>query len=528
MSDAQMLVAGARFASIVLSSISTAASVVVLISYTRTVRRIRAHHRQIINASNLPPPPIPAYSPRSFFLEPPPPIRTASAKPYAPASYKKPRSFRRIHLPCPLEYYNRMAASLSHERLHLHYQQQQQRRLPRMPSSKIAVLSAIDLAVHLSWIANTANSQSACTASLFFVNASLLLYMLFLAAFAVTSLLRLRLLRVSPARQFNSPGRRPHTGARSYHHTTVCVGVSAVLAVLLSLLPAVMARAHYDRELLICWLLPNHEAVRWAWMSMNAWVVLALAVLVATSACIGVLLSNERRNVLHALGPESHRYSALHQLRASADLAAYYTPRQLQLHGRLSCVESLGSCTDPVFGRASICSHCYASSTPGPACPLSARSLPKPPVRPLPPPPQSKHTSLPVAPRTRHDHQQQQPASCMSRSTGQLRRIEERIQVLIATGAMRVAMRAMVPLLTQLPLVAWSSVYAGGRHRAHSLYMAATLALSIQGLLDMMLYYIFDTQNDAPTLSMPSHYAQTPRSVSHIAADVYYTPYPMR
>ncbi|KAJ2366564.1 hypothetical protein H4S02_010450, partial [Coemansia sp. RSA 2611] len=109
-----------------------------------------------------------------------------------------------------------------------------------------------------------------------------------------------------------------------------------------------------------------------------------------------------------------------------------------------------------------------------------------------------------------------------------LRRIEERIQVLIATGAMRVAMRAMVPLLTQLPLVAWSSVYAGGRHRAHSLYMAATLALSIQGLLDMMLYYIFDTQNDAPTLSMPSHYAQTPRSVSHIAADVYYTPYPMR
>ncbi|KAJ2393462.1 hypothetical protein H4S02_000181, partial [Coemansia sp. RSA 2611] len=338
MSDAQMLVAGARFASIVLSSISTAASVVVLISYTRTVRRIRAHHRQIINASNLPPPPIPVYSPRSFFLEPPPPIRTASAKPYAPASYKKPRSFRRIHLPCPLEYYNRMAASLSHERLHLHYQQQQQRRLPRMPSSKIAVLSAIDLAVHLSWIANTANSQSACTASLFFVNASLLLYMLFLAAFAVTSLLRLRLLRVSPARQFNSPGRRPHTGARSYHHTTVCVGVSAVLAVLLSLLPAVMARAHYDRELLICWLLPNHEAVRWAWMSMNAWVVLALAVLVATSACIGVLLSNERRNVLHALGPESHRYSALHQLRASTDLAAYYTPRQLQLHGGLSCV----------------------------------------------------------------------------------------------------------------------------------------------------------------------------------------------
>ncbi|KAJ2793185.1 hypothetical protein H4R20_006618, partial [Coemansia guatemalensis] len=304
MSELQMFVAGARFAGIVLSSISAFASLIVIISYTRTVLQSRAHHRRIIEASNIPvglhaaagsggladtcfscesfleaPNPnqhcfpsqhLPAQKPsksssRAAAAHPPlsstavaaaagatprgasvysyspsagkccdscrrdghidvyrqripsltiygkeagellgapthhilqPQLRanamthpllrlstTQSGGPLAtpvpaattaaldgeyPASecdwslssiYKKPRSFRRIHLPCPVEYYNRMAANMSLERL-AGVGSNHKRRLPRTPSSKIAVLSGVDLLMHIMWIVNTSAAQS--------------------------------------------------------------------------------------------------------------------------------------------------------------------------------------------------------------------------------------------------------------------------------------------------------------------------------------------------------------------------------
>ncbi|KAJ1781606.1 hypothetical protein LPJ59_007014, partial [Coemansia sp. RSA 2399] len=45
------VLAGARTAAIVLSSISAAASLMVIVSYIRVFRRFQAHQRKILNAS---------------------------------------------------------------------------------------------------------------------------------------------------------------------------------------------------------------------------------------------------------------------------------------------------------------------------------------------------------------------------------------------------------------------------------------------------------------------------------------------
>ncbi|KAJ1853296.1 hypothetical protein GGH12_004631 [Coemansia sp. RSA 1822] len=672
-----MFIAGARFASIVLSSVSAFASIVVIASYTRSVLRMRAHHRRIIGAK----PPIklprttcfsydsvaaapcdsgvratrcfsyesvgappyaqhvyatrqsiigsekmreyarPSVSPSEKMREYTRPSVSASEKmreytrpsislsekmrgyarpsgsekiAYAypqpsaalayrrsslaePAqlsdwslgsAYKPPRAFRRIHLPCPIEYYNRMAACISLERLPLPAPARARRdRTVRRPSAKTAIFSLLDLFVHIGWIANT--TSTSCPAPLFFLSASMLVYVFVLALFACTSVMRLR----------DMPNA---TGGTRRRRVDMCVVGGAVAgAVVISLLPAVMNQATYDAELRVCWFVRGPEAARWVWMALNAWIVLALFLLCAASVCIAVLLTNERRSLLRSLDPT----------------ASYPEPEV----------------TPPWPGnqRPSVspsrCERCCAESEPSmcPPLPLSARS-----AGPHMPPPQTmrahKHMSLPIGslpthrpliaaasrpptlqptrpstlhaarPPTLHTvkpqstlHTTNQPPSMHSANqpptlrsvnepptlrstnrppplhthrpahpqssippairstTGQLHRIEQRIHVLISAGALRVGMRATVPLLTQLPLVIWSTLHT--TNDPQLMYAVAILMLSIQGLLDMMLYYIFDTQNDAARVSLPSHIVAPAagdvgqvRSVSRIQSDVYF------
>ncbi|KAJ2813070.1 hypothetical protein H4S07_000951, partial [Coemansia furcata] len=90
---------------------------------------------------------------------------------------------------------------------------------------------------------------------------------------------------------------------------------------------------------------------------------------------------------------------------------------------------------------------------------------------------------------------------------GQIQRIERRVHMLVATGALRVATRAMVPLVTQLCMVVWSTMHALNAPSGvlTKVYIAAILLLSTQGLLDMALYHIFDTQADNSDVSLPSY-----------------------
>ncbi|KAJ2609081.1 hypothetical protein H4S08_004201 [Coemansia sp. RSA 1365] len=204
--------------------------------------------------------------------------------------YKKPRSFRRIHLPCPIEYYNRMAANMSLERL-AGVGGNQKRRLPRIPSSKIAVLSGVDFLMHIMWIINTSAARSSvgCTVTLFLFQWVQLFYMFYLASFAFSSLMRLR----------NMQAIRPQHQKRTDTIVAISIGVAAFL---LSLLPAIMTNARYNEDLHTCWFASDSiESLRWVWMSLNAWVVLSLLFLGAASIYIGVILSNERRNLLRSI-----------------------------------------------------------------------------------------------------------------------------------------------------------------------------------------------------------------------------------
>ncbi|KAI7821445.1 hypothetical protein BX661DRAFT_188330 [Kickxella alabastrina] len=91
---------------------------------------------------------------------------------------------------------------------------------------------------------------------------------------------------------------------------------------------------------------------------------------------------------------------------------------------------------------------------------------------------------------------------------GQMQRIERRVHTLVATGALRVAMRAMVPLLTQLCMVIWSTMHSlipVSSNKDSVLYAVAILLLSLQGLLDMALYFIFDTHSHTSEVSLPSY-----------------------
>ncbi|KAJ2451171.1 hypothetical protein GGF42_004319, partial [Coemansia sp. RSA 2424] len=162
------------------------------------------------------------------------------------------------------------------------------RKLPRIPSSKIAVLSGIDFLLHTLWIINTTATADVggCTASLFFYQWIQLFYLFFLAAFASRSAMRLRNLQpIQPQRQ------------RRTDMIYSCSTLAASLA--LSVLPAIMATAQHDDELDLCWFARgNSISLRWVWVTLNIWVVLSLLFLIATSIYVGVILSNERRDLM--------------------------------------------------------------------------------------------------------------------------------------------------------------------------------------------------------------------------------------
>ncbi|KAJ2830510.1 hypothetical protein IWW50_000237 [Coemansia erecta] len=461
--------------------------------------------------------------------------------------YKARRPFRRIHLPCPVEYYNRLAACMSLERLPLpsSVQCRRSRRgegTPRQPSIKTAIISAIDLLVHISWIANTTSAFKSCSFPLFFFSTMMLTYMFFLGAFTSMSLLRLRHIQQSQ--------RHGHGAAKSRVDACVVAGV-VVTACVISLLPVVMGQAAYDEQLHVCWFVGGPIAARWVWMSLNSWIVLALLLLVTASACIGVLLINERRSLLRSLVQQQPSTkleplgtTTLDPARASSSSSIGRTERwwyggdspepetaPLFVHTLPASARSAGL-------RMPIPQHAL-TSRPNKHMSLPIGALPThrpltlgstvgswPPTLSKPPTlhaarPSTLHASRPptlAKPPTLHASRPPPPPLPLlctntttrplhtnsERSFGQLHRIEQRIHVLISTGALRVAMRALVPLLTQLPLVIWSTIHTqtGG---AYTVYVCAILLLSTQGLLDMMLYYIFDTQNDAPSVSIEGH-----------------------
>ncbi|KAJ2354938.1 hypothetical protein GGF43_002977 [Coemansia sp. RSA 2618] len=491
--------------------------------------------------------------------------------------YKARRPFRRIHLPCPVEYYNRLAACMSLERLPLpsSVQCRRSRRgegTPRQPSIKTAIISAIDLLVHISWIANTTSAFKSCSFPLFFFSTMMLTYMFFLGAFTSMSLLRLRHIQQSQP--------HGHGAAKSRVDAWVVAGV-VVAACVISLLPVVMGQAAYDEQLHVCWFAGGPIAARWVWMSLNSWIVLALLLLVTASACIGVLLINERRSLLRSLvqqqpstKPEPLVTTTLDPARASSSSSSSIGRTERWWYGGDSpepetaplFVHTLPASARSAGPRMPIPQHALTSrpnkhmslpigalpthrplalgstvgswpptlhasrpptlSKPPTLHPSRPPTLAKPPtLHPSRPPtlakPPTLHPSRPPTlskPPTLHPSRPPPPPLPLlctnpttrplhtnsERSVGQLHRIEQRIHVLISTGALRVAMRALVPLLTQLPLVIWSTIHTqtGG---AYTVYVCAILLLSTQGLLDMMLYYIFDTQNDAPSVSIEGH-----------------------
>ncbi|KAJ2731628.1 hypothetical protein IW152_004394 [Coemansia sp. BCRC 34962] len=177
------------------------------------------------------------------------------------------------------------------------------RKLPRIPSSKIAVLSGIDFLLHTLWIVNTtaAGDVGGCTATLFFYQWIQLFYLFFLAAFASRSAMRLRNLQpIQPQKQ------------RRTDMVYSCSTLAASLA--LSVLPAIMATAQHDDELDVCWFARGTSiSLRWVWVTLNIWVVLSLLFLIATSVYVGVILSNERRDLMSfIMHPSSAAAAVIH------------------------------------------------------------------------------------------------------------------------------------------------------------------------------------------------------------------------
>ncbi|ORX69120.1 hypothetical protein DL89DRAFT_268143 [Linderina pennispora] len=102
-----------------------------------------------------------------------------------------------------------------------------------------------------------------------------------------------------------------------------------------------------------------------------------------------------------------------------------------------------------------------------------------------------------------------------------LQRIEARVRILVATGALRVGARALVPVLTQLAMVVWSTLHSLGAstHVCYVAYAVAIMLLSLQGTLDMALYYIFDTHSDAAShASLPYYFFPQHSSIRHLPA----------
>ncbi|KAJ1850604.1 hypothetical protein LPJ73_003372, partial [Coemansia sp. RSA 2703] len=185
------------------------------------------------------------------------------------------------------------------------------RRLPRIPSSKIAVLSAIDLLLHALWILNNsslATDQGSCTTTLFFYQWIQLFYLFFLASFVSRLAMRLRNLQ-------------PMQPKKQRRVDLIYCGATLAASLVLSLLPAVMYSSTYDDQLLTCWFDSGSPiAARWLWMTLNVWVVLSLVFLIANSIYVAVILSNERRDLLSFIAhPTVHGNTNMTAAAAAAD-----------------------------------------------------------------------------------------------------------------------------------------------------------------------------------------------------------------
>ncbi|KAJ2214864.1 hypothetical protein IW140_004224 [Coemansia sp. RSA 1813] len=219
--------------------------------------------------------------------------KSTTAPPPPPPHYG---SKRRL-LQYPIDYCSQLANAITAERTTVatggeEPKRRRLQRLPRIPSSKIAVLSGIDLLMHLLWIINTTTTQTAsgCTATLFFYQWAQLFYMFFLVSFATRWAMRLRNLKtVHSSRQ-----------RRTNMIHSIATLVSSLV---LSLLPAVMGTGTtYDARIGACWFARDSGiALRWVWMSLDLWVALGLVLLVAVSVYVCIILSNERRNLMSVI-----------------------------------------------------------------------------------------------------------------------------------------------------------------------------------------------------------------------------------
>ncbi|KAJ1724057.1 hypothetical protein LPJ53_001631 [Coemansia erecta] len=229
------------------------------------------------------------------------------------------------------------------------------RRLPRIPSSKIAVLSAIDLFLHVLWIVNNsslATEQGSCTATLFFYQWIQLFYLFFLASFVSRSAMRLR-------------NFQPMQPKRQRRVDLIYCGATLAASLVLSLLPAVMYSSAYDDQLLTCWFDSGSPiAARWLWMTLNIWVVLSLVFLIANSIYVAVILSNERRDLLSFIahpmmhGNTSTGAADAHQRLKLADPPAFYirrmdgNPATVSARSRLSAARlSMHQITPSMLGQ---------------------------------------------------------------------------------------------------------------------------------------------------------------------------------
>ncbi|KAJ1944447.1 hypothetical protein EC988_005987, partial [Linderina pennispora] len=304
-------VARVRYAAIATSSISAVSSLIVVVSYICTLMQYRAHQRRLLDASaqatSIPLQPMtfscesslatPLHNTASFFQPPPPPppqyatglnIQIGSSTSQTCKAPEPTAGTGGDSKPQPVR--RKLADLVATVHRRIWPQPPEKRRIARIPSSKIAVLACVDCLLHILWILNTTFRQ--CSATLFFYQWIQLFYVFFLTAFAARSALRLRSLAPVPMRH----ARRTDlvfsaaTGAASF---------------VLSLLPALMGTATRDADLNACWFARSDPtALRWVWVTLNAWVVLCVLFLGATAVLVAVVLTRERQNLRDVIAPQ--------------------------------------------------------------------------------------------------------------------------------------------------------------------------------------------------------------------------------
>ncbi|KAJ2774571.1 hypothetical protein IWQ56_000523 [Coemansia nantahalensis] len=359
MGDAEMLVAGARFAGIVLSAMSAVASLVVIASYLRMAARFRSHIRQLTDGHKPPPPLVVGahrgdgdLSHESFVVtprtaqhwQPQPPnycggcsSRAAESLPGTAAAPRRPSALsggaasaaagRSSHLARVSQSTPTTADSASSWSLTSICKRQGQRR-PQRPFHGIPLAGPdadcrragcgisperlVGLVGPPRRIARPPSSKTAVVAVI-----DLLVHVAWIVSTTATEssgvcaapvfflqwaqlaymfyLASSALASLARLRNMRGGG----AGHKSGHRHAATVGAAGAAAALLSLLPALLGSAQYDAGLQTCWMAGGSSvALRWVWMTLNSWVVLSLVVLAATSVYIGLILSNERRSIL--------------------------------------------------------------------------------------------------------------------------------------------------------------------------------------------------------------------------------------